>query len=372
MTRLVEIIFNELEKRKMSARSLAFAVGVDPATISNLKNRPEIEIKFLNMLAIIRYLFPKDEYRLMEMYIRSICMPKNIQYALEYCSNHRLKDTLKYLLGLDVQNIVTKEWIRIYSYRYNLQTDYDFISRLRKEYVTTVEMNVFIKFIEIYYHYYKRHFSTFFSLSERLEDDVNEIKDEFIRDMYLVRLYEINASAYMFKGDIDACRHYAHKTISLNNNKIRVANAYLSLGLSYIYESYELATNYMRKAQELLYEIGEVDYAKRIESDGIVFTKNYWSVELDTIETDSISEQAHLYIRLGEKEKALALLKQIEDKTPFIYYYMGMAIDGEEGRKFLYQSIKGFRKQEDFHYIHLPILELKRRGEPDYILEAFL
>lgn len=372
MTRLVEIIFNELEKRNMSARSLAFAVGVDPATISNLKNRPEIEIKFLNMLAIIRYLFPKDEYRLMEMYIRSICMPKNIQYALEYCSIHRLQDTLKYLLGLDVQNVVTKEWIRIYSYIYNLETNHDFIQRLRQERVTTLEMKVFTRIIEIYYYYYKHNYKTFFTLNERLENDINEIEDDFIKDMYSYRLILLYANSNFYKGDVEVCRYYAEKGISYNIDPFKTANAYLTIGLSYIYESYDQVLSNLIKSKELLMNIGEVEFANDVESKSIAFTKNYWSTDLDTIKTNDISEQAHLYIKLGEKEKAFALLQQIEDKTPFTYYYMGLALDGEEGRRYLYRSIKEFRRQEDFHFILLPIFDLKRRGEPEYILEAFL
>jgi hypothetical protein len=157
--------------------------------------------------------------------------------------------------------------------------------------------------------------------------------------------------------------------IDSNANKFRKANAYLTLSYTYLFENFETTIKYLLKCRELLLECGEFDFLNAIENQGIAFARCYWSKDLDLVQTTNEAEQAHLAIRKGDNELALAILEKIEKHTGFSKYYLGLATNNEQ---FLYESIAMFKEQGDLFFINLPLIELKRRGVNDYILQAII
>lgn len=362
MNRLIQTIFNELDKRNMPARGLAAAVDVDPGTISNLKNRPEIEVKFQNMLAIIQYLFPDREEELMEIYIRAINKPENLRLALEYASFNRNLPLLEYLINREINsdNRVNQEWAKVYQLMLqNQKNTYseDFLLQLRATRVTTIEMDILLRIIECYYLYKNDDYRSFFTLSKTVEKSIQGIYNHYIKETFLVRISEILLNSHFRKGDIDQCRKYANIVIDSNANKFKKANAYLTLSFTYLFEDYETTIKLLYRCKELLIESGNFDYLyDAVENQGIAFTKCYWSKDLDSVQTDNKAEQAHLAIRRGNKDLAISILNNIEKHTGFSKYYLGLATDNEQ---YLYESIAMFKEQGDFFFINLPLIELK-------------
>jgi hypothetical protein len=120
----------------------------------------------------------------------------------------------------------------------------------------------------------------------------------------------------------------------------------------------------------LLIECGNFDFLHNVvENQSIAFAKCYWSKDLDSVQTTNEAEQAHLAIRRGKKDLAISILNNIEKHTGFSKYYLGLATDNEQ---YLYESIAMFKEQGDFFFINLPLIELKRRGVSEYILQAII
>jgi hypothetical protein len=374
MERLVQTIFNELDKRNMPARSLAAAVDVDPGTISNLKNRPEIESKFQNMLAIIQYLFPDREEKLMEIYIRAINKPENLRLALEYASFNRNLPLLEYLINREINsdNRVNQEWAKVYQLMLQIQKykhGEDFLIQLREARVTEYEMKILLRILECYYFYSNLDFQSFIALSRTIERDIVKITNKYISETFLVRISEILLNSHFRNGEIEQCRRYANLVINSNSNKFKKANAYLTLSYTYLFEDYGTTMKYLSKCRELLIEGGNVELAQVIENKSIAFAKCYWSMDLDTVQTNNEAEQAHLAIRKGNKDLAIDILSKIEEHTGFSKFYLGLATGNEQ---YYYESIAMFKQQGDLFFINLPLIELKRNGVNDYILEAII
>lgn len=374
MERLVQTIFNELDKRNMPARSLAAAVDVDPGTISNLKNRPEIESKFQNMLAIIQYLFPDREEKLMEIYIRAINKPENLRLALEYASFNRNLPLLEYLINREINsdNRVNQEWAKVYQLMLQIHKktyDEKFLIQLRETRVGTQEMNILLRIMECYFFYYNFDFRSFIALSKTIERDIKDVTNKFIGETFLVRISEVLLNSHFRNGDIEQCRRYANLVINSNANKFKKANAYLTLSYTYLLENYDISMRLLLKCRELLIESGNVNFLNDVDNRGIPFAKCYWSKELDTVQTNSEAEQAHLAIRKGNLDLAIDILSKIEKHTGFSKYYLGLATGNEQ---YFYESIAMFKQQGDLFFINLPLIELKRNGVNDYILEAII
>lgn len=72
-----------------------------------------------------------------------------------------------------------------------------------------------------------------------------------------------------------------------------------------------------------------------------------------------LAERAFLYIKLGKIDKAIALLKELEQKNGYLssfqLYYMGLATGKKE---YFIQSIKSFYKAQDYFYVQLPELAM--------------
>lgn len=75
-----------------------------------------------------------------------------------------------------------------------------------------------------------------------------EIKDPFIKKAFLSRTDEALANMYLkFENNIDKSRGSADKLIERNFSVNSVTNGYFILGLSYLFESYEKTSSFLKK-----------------------------------------------------------------------------------------------------------------------------
>jgi hypothetical protein len=326
------------------------------------------------MLAIIQYLFPDREEELMEIYIRAINKPENLRLALEYASFNRNLPLLEYLINreLNSDNRVNQEWAKVYQLMLDLQKnhyDEDFLLMLRAVRATTIEMDILTRIMECYFFYNNDDYRSFFALSKTIEKSIQNIYNQYIKETFLVRISEILLNSHFRNGEVEQCRRYANIVIDSNANKFRKANAYLTLSYTYLFENYDTSIKLLLRSKELSVESGNVDKALLIENKSIAFAKCYWSKDLESVQTNNEAEQAHLAIRRGNKELAISILNKIEQHTGFTKYYLGIATGKEQ---YLYESIAMFKEQGDLFFINLPLIELKRRGVSEYILQAII
>ncbi|MGE6618544.1 AimR family lysis-lysogeny pheromone receptor [Bacillus mycoides] len=204
------------------------------------------------------------------------------------------------------------------------------------------------------------------SISPRIE----QISKHTNKNSFLLRVKEMQVSIHLHnKGDLDRAREICLEIIndSFNYYVSTKAIAYCKLGESYALSDYEQAKYYLRKALEIIGEPTNKKLKTRRNKilNVLLFLKIHHGKELDTIDRMKLdlAELAFFYIRIGKKEEAIEILKGLEKQNGYLssfqLYYMGLAIGGKEGKKYLEMSVESFSKSGDFFYIYLPIAALK-------------
>ncbi|WP_263480668.1 AimR family lysis-lysogeny pheromone receptor [Bacillus thuringiensis] len=204
------------------------------------------------------------------------------------------------------------------------------------------------------------------SVSPRIE----KVSKQTNKNSFLLRVKEMQVSIHLHnKGDLDKAREICLEIINdpFNYYVSTKAIAYCKLGESYALIDYEKAKYYICKAFEIIGEPTNKKLKKRIKKilNVLLFLKIHQGKELDTINRMKLdlAELAFFYIRIGKKEEAIQILRGLKKQNGYLssfqLYYMGLAVGGEEGKRYLEMSAESFSKTGDFFYMSLPINALK-------------
>ncbi|MDY8165791.1 AimR family lysis-lysogeny pheromone receptor [Bacillus thuringiensis] len=204
------------------------------------------------------------------------------------------------------------------------------------------------------------------SVSPRIE----KVSKQTNKNSFLLRVKEMQVSIHLHnKGDLDKAREICLEIINdpFNYYVSTKAIAYCKLGESYALIDYEKAKYYICKALEIIGEPTNKKLKKRIKKilNVLLFLKIHHGKELDTIDRMKLdlAELAFFYIRIGKKEEAIQILRGLKKQNGYLssfqLYYMGLAVGGEEGKRYLEMSAESFSKTGDFFYMSLPINALK-------------
>lgn len=205
---------------------------------------------------------------------------------------------------------------------------------------------------------------------EGLMPRIEKVSKHTNQNSFLLRIKEMQISIKLHnEGNSDAARDICLEILNdpCNCYISTKAIAYCKLGESYALNDYEKANNYICKALEI---IGEPTSKKlKIRRNKILnvllFLKIYHGKDLETIDRTKLdlAELAFFYIKIGKKDEAIEILKCLEKQngrlSAFQLYYMGLAVGGEEGKRYLEMSTESFSKSGDFFYISLPKSALK-------------
>ncbi|MCQ6337542.1 AimR family lysis-lysogeny pheromone receptor [Bacillus cereus] len=205
---------------------------------------------------------------------------------------------------------------------------------------------------------------------ETLSPRIKKVSKHTNRNSFLLRVKEMQASIYLHNnGDVNKAREICFEILNdpFNYYISTKAIAYCKLGESYALSDYETAKNYICKALDLIGVPANKKLEKRRNKilNVLLFLKIYHGKELDTINRTELdlAELAFFYIRIGKKEEAIEILRGLKKQNGYLssfqLYYMGLAVGGEKGKRYLEISVESFSKSGDFFYISLPINALK-------------
>lgn len=204
---------------------------------------------------------------------------------------------------------------------------------------------------------------------QQLLPDILQIKCHTLRDSLLLRIKEMQIFVTLHENNLEESRELCFEIINdLANCYISTkAVAYCKIGESYVFSDYQKAKEYMEKSLSIIGDPVNKKLKVRREKvlNTLLFLKIHHKKDLHTINPEDLdeAEKAFLYVRLGENEKAIKVLQSLKTKngyfSSFQLYYMGLAVGGNEGKKYLEMSIESFSKSGDFFYIHLPKTALK-------------
>ncbi|WP_431613419.1 AimR family lysis-lysogeny pheromone receptor [Bacillus pfraonensis] len=199
---------------------------------------------------------------------------------------------------------------------------------------------------------------------QQLLPDILEIKCHTLRDSFLLRIKEMNIFVELHENNLDRARNICFEIINDETNCYvsTKAVAYCKVGESYVFSDYQRAKEYMEKSLEI---IGNpVNKKLELRRDKVLntllFLRIHHEKDLHTINPEELdkAEKAFLYVKLGENQKAIEILQDLQNENGYLssfqLYYMGLAVGGEKGKKYLEMSIESFSKSGDFFYISLP------------------
>lgn len=263
-------------------RKLAQIAHVNESSISRYLNGHE-EINFEGVLRIVKYLYLEQEREIMSEYIQSQ-KSKNARYALEYCAMNHLWDLVEYLIGFlsESTNPVDKEWAAMYSLlllrHQRLISPMEQLDRIEVFKPKELEMKILKSILKAYVYYdLGERYSIYVHIKD-IDTMLKQIKSAFIRDSFTVRFSLIMSYVYLHDHDIEKSREYSNYILNQNFFDYKKADAHHNLGISYLFESYQKASEHLNKAQDFYTYHNQATKVRQVNLN-LSFLQSYWNID---------------------------------------------------------------------------------------------
>ncbi|MGG2024173.1 AimR family lysis-lysogeny pheromone receptor [Gottfriedia sp. S16(2024)] len=367
----------DILETKITWQDIAKAAGLTKGALSHFKNGSEM--KFPALLKIARFIYNNDYISKFKRWCLRFNQPKNVCYALDYLAVNRQVDELDELIDKVNKERQSDQKLIEWAKGYSILSSYlkgnnpeEVLNQLRSFSPKTIEMKILSLNTEFWCRNKMREYSIMASLIKGLDITINEIEDTYIRESYTMQLKDCLAFVNLYKfNNIELARKYANEIISSDFSATFTANAAYLLGMSYLFEDYDLCLGNILRYRGLLEETGRLAELKVVDENDIPFIKNIWNKHSQQPETNDISEKAHYEAITGNNELALELINKAIDESGvsgFKLYYKALAT----GDKTLFmQSLIFFiSKKGDKFFANLPYSHLK--DDPEYTQMANL
>ncbi|MGM0970499.1 MAG: AimR family lysis-lysogeny pheromone receptor [Bacillota bacterium] len=276
----IEHLQEILKKSNETQKNLADRIGISESYLSKFFCGKEIA--FWMIRKIVQAIAPDDETRIMRNYFLSGVKKKNFAPSLEYCYSKKLFDVIDVLISDKYKNDI---WSIIYrlilKYRLELGSE-EFRNELNKLQSTGTETKTLIDILKMYLNYDVGKYEITLYQIEKIKEQIKEINDPFLSLSFSARLEEVLINIYLKQeNNVEKARCSAYvllkDDISLNLN----LQAYYTLGLSYIIESYEKSLQYYQKCINVLKEHPDRINELIQNKEEIAILQRFWNKPID-------------------------------------------------------------------------------------------
>lgn len=373
MQEVLNKISNQINFHRMSTRKIGKRINTTHVTISNFLNGKS-QMKSNTYGELLKEVFPNDvNTRRMccERYFSQTDKPMNKRLAMDYLAVHGEQELLKQLI--DVEKIShdkdTREWAYVYELVYlrnkgelsgkSLQKRLRHAKKEMK--LSTTEMQILFEILSLYATADRRNFKLMNDTAVILLEEIDSISDPYIKLSFEYKIKECMIQGLLMSGEVEKARVTCHEIINKEELRRRfpmiVATAYGTLGESYTFENFEMATHFINKAIEILEK--KLNARMSLRNDMMVntieFLKIMWKVGLNNVHPIHIAEKAYLEIQLGDNEKAIRMLERLEEEngelSAFQLYYLALA---KNDKKLFAESLNKFEQLGNIFYSQLP------------------
>jgi hypothetical protein len=331
--------------------------------------------KFFGLIELIKYTFD-NEYMEIMIKLSTEIDPnkKTARNMLEFLATNRQFNAFNNLLDRMDQctNKESLEWARVYrmQYKYELAQTVDDFNQLLKEidrmHVTFFEMKIYRKMLMNYCFDQKQDYGMTRFLLDEITDDVEVIENEYIKEMYMIRLNEVKSYTFLRVYDKPEAARECSDWIINSSAKIGFkAYAYFIKGHSYLFTSLEDYILNMQKGIKFYEQMGrnrEVsDLMEKIE-----FAKIYW----DQFENEKCKFIVNdLFLRMKNGQDVSGELKNVELSPEFKFFYEGY--NNKDNKKLMLSLIK-FIKKNNLFLANLAKIELLKNGYDEEIISEMV
>jgi hypothetical protein len=353
---LKQMILNEIESHPRGYAEELATISGTYSNGSNLKkvlNDPKKEFeKFQGLINIVEFIWKSDSIEIMVEYSKEVDVnKKTARNFLEYLATNRKFEAFNSLVErmATSTNKESLEWAKIYKFQYQYELsktieDYQsLVKEINQTQINTFELNVYKKMLMNYCFNQLSDYGMLKMLSVEIENDVELIENEYIKERYTIRSSEIMAYYYLkIANNPEAARKCADKIISSNAKPAFKAYAYFIKGYSYLFTSYDKAILYLTQSKEIYISLNrqfEIDDLTR----KLKFVNAYWG-----------------------KTEWEEYTTGIELNVEYQLYFDGC--NSKDNKKLMVSLIK-FVKNNDLFLANLPKIELLRNGYDEEILD---
>lgn len=343
--------------------------------------------KFYGLIKVVQALFPKEEIKLMSEYALTVDPNKQTaRYMLEYLNLNSQDEYLHILIDkmINCKNVESQIWGNIYKIDRMVAnkeiTKTEAINKYSKLVFKSVETEICLGIMKSYCFYDVKEYNLAFQFIKPLREKISEIKEHYIKDVFLGKILSILASCELRMNNVHISRSYCDEILE-NVEEIRFKlRAYLHKGNSYIMENYNKAIQIFNKGLSLPF-IDNRDQNMVLQlKRSINFTNNYWGNEiayknLTENEASDLHEEAYQEINKQNFNLALKILNSInfdkmtENEKGFHYYLIGLITKSIDD---FGKSVIHFKKSNDYHFIKISLIELQKLGINETLLKAMI
>ncbi|WP_080845631.1 AimR family lysis-lysogeny pheromone receptor [Cytobacillus gottheilii] len=373
---LKQMMLNEIEAAPRGlAEELAKIAGYSSGTnFTRTLKDPDKDIEKLDgFFKVALHLFPNEYEELLKNFVDEI-NPKRItaRLCLEYLTlyhMYELKEALlNRMLTSNSRDVIDFASVYHVQHLYEMKKlDFsDAICKLNSYSNSKPEVKSFAKISQIYCYYAIRDITMLKLQLDELESEISNIKNAFIRNSYMGRLFRIKVDISFHSGNIgDLLEQIFILDKALDPTK---SMTYLQIGNSYMLKSFDKAMEFYKKALECKNNKTEQQIKQSIN-----FISCLWNKVDNFCSDGTMSNDLFYYARTNNKAMAEDILDNIDfeklnnHQKAFNHYYRGIL---ENNKYHFYKSIEFFNKAGEKFYKLIPIMELKKLGENEVILEA--
>ncbi|MBE7106157.1 hypothetical protein FT637_25050 [Bacillus cereus] len=369
----LKLLIDEIDYQRRIQEELAKEIGVVGGTFSkNLTGKTQFG--FWNLIKLLNILYEDNiakKQKILHRFCAVTTSKKNLRIAMEYANATGDLKLLKQVIDREKHSslAMNREWAYVYELVWLRGTgaiqNTELLDKLethkKSKVIKTNEMNGLFDILTCYTMYDLEKFNTFFEYAAVLEQKVDNISDDFIRTIYGVRMKESLACAYLMRDNIEESRRLCQDILDLKDQEgcysLLKTSALVYLAESYTFECYKTASNYIKKALELV-KTSYFERAKQREKyilNTYAFIKMMNQCDLDDIRAFHPAEESFLEFLKGNKEKARNILYQLERDqgflTPMQYCYLGLATNN---KRLVEKSIELFESAGNRFYSKFP------------------
>ncbi|AJH60109.1 putative prophage helix-turn-helix protein (plasmid) [Bacillus cereus] len=373
MQEILNKISNQINFHRMSTRKIGKRINTTHVTISNFLNGKS-QMKSNTYGELLKEVFPDDvNTRRMccERYFSQTDKPMNKRLAMDYLAVHGEQELLKQLIDKEKtsHDKDNREWAYVYELIYLRNKGELSGNKLQKRLhqakkeikLSTTEMQILFEILSLFATADRRNFKVMNDTAVILLEEIDLISDPYLKISFEYKIKECMIQGLLMSGEVEKARTTCHEIINKEELRRRfpmiVATAYGTLGESYTFESFEMATHYINQAIEMLEK--KLNARMSLRNDMMVntieFLKIMWKVGLNNVHPIHIAEKAYLQIQLGNNEKAIQMLERLKEEngelSAFQLYYLALA---KNDKNLFAESLNKFEQLGNIFYSQLP------------------
>lgn len=371
---LLREIQDDLYAKGITNNELAKKWGVSSGTVSDVLNG-KIQMRFYYLTKTLINLYDDREVRRSKVkrYI-NMTKPRSLREAMEYLSSRGEFSLLKSVVESEKNssNKENREWagvyeliLKRYTEKINPKEFYAMIESKNRR-VKTIEMQILTELLLCQALYQNKNYRSLFDRLSEVEKDINDIKNKFIKNSFIIRYKEAVGVISLQRGYAMETRNVCNDVINAYKNDVSFVIPYITaigkIGESYFFDDYEKAKLFLEKGIALLDDFSEVGMVNKKEmfQYTLNFLKMFHWKDTEELEKNlGKAGMAYFRCRQGRYEEAERLLIQIENEngklTSFETFYLGIA---RNDRELLKKSLEMFEESGNIFYSKLPKLYL--------------